>query len=63
MKDKWWREARGLWHLMLAQQGYVVASIDNRGTLSPRGRAWRKCVHRQIGILASKEQELAAGRC
>lgn len=51
-----WGGARGLWHQMLAQQGYVVASIDNRGTMSPRGRAWRKCVHRQIGILASQEQ-------
>ena len=28
-----------LWHLMLAQQGYVVASVDNRGTPAPRGRA------------------------
>jgi dipeptidyl-peptidase-4 len=44
---------------MLAQQGYVVASIDNRGTNSPRGREWRKCVHRQIGILAPQEQAAA----
>ncbi len=51
-----WGGVRGLWHQMLAQKGYVVASIDNRGTMSPRGRAWRKCVHRQIGILASEEQ-------
>jgi dipeptidyl-peptidase-4 len=55
-----WQGTRGLWHLMLAQQGYVVASVDNRGTMSPRGRAWRKCVHRQIGILASQEQAAAA---
>lgn len=27
-----------LWHLMLAQEGYVVLSIDNRGTPAPRGR-------------------------
>ncbi len=44
---------------MLAQRGYIVASIDNRGTMSPRGRAWRKCVYRQIGILASEEQSQA----
>jgi dipeptidyl-peptidase 4 len=54
-----WQGSRGLWHMMLAQQGYVVASVDNRGTMSPRGRAWRKCVYRQIGILASQEQSLA----
>jgi dipeptidyl-peptidase-4 len=54
-----WQGTRGLWHTMLAQQGCMVASIDNRGTLSPRGREWRKCVYRQIGVLASKEQAAA----
>jgi len=59
VKDAW-QGQRGLWHMMLAQQGFIVASVDNRGTMSPRGRAWRKCVHRQIGILASQEQAAAA---
>jgi dipeptidyl-peptidase-4 len=48
-----------LWHLMLAQRGYIVASFDNRGTPAPRGRAWRKSVYRQIGILASADQAAA----
>jgi dipeptidyl-peptidase-4 len=48
-----------LWHLLLAQRGYVVASFDNRGTPAPRGRAWRKSIYRQIGILASKDQASA----
>lgn len=48
-----------LWHLMLAQQGYIVISVDNRGTPAPRGRAWRKSVYRQIGILASQDQAAA----
>ncbi len=51
-----WPGARGLWHWMLAQQGYVVASVDNRGTNVPKGREWRKVVHRKIGILAPVEQ-------
>jgi dipeptidyl-peptidase 4 len=54
-----WQGPRGLWHGMLAQEGYVVASVDNRGTNSPRGRAWRKCVHKQVGVLASQEQAAA----
>ncbi len=54
-----WQGPRGLWHWMLAQQGYLVASVDNRGTNSPRGREWRKCVHRQIGIIAPEEQAAA----
>lgn len=48
-----------MWHWMLAQQGYLVVSVDNRGAAAPRGREWRKMVHRQIGILAPQEQAAA----
>lgn len=51
-----WPGATGLWHRMLANQGYVVASVDNRGTPAPRGRTWRKVVYGAIGVLASREQ-------
>jgi dipeptidyl-peptidase-4 len=51
-----WSGTSGLWHRMLADQGYVVASVDNRGTPAPRGRAWRKIVYRQVGVLSSREQ-------
>ena len=56
-----WPGPSGLWHWLLAQQGFVVASVDNRGTNVPRGREWRKVVHRQIGILAAHEQAEAVG--
>jgi dipeptidyl-peptidase-4 len=49
-----------LWHLMLTQQGYIVVSVDNRGTPSPRGRDWRKSVYRRIGVLTSSDQAGAA---
>jgi dipeptidyl-peptidase 4 len=52
--DKWMR--RGLWHQMLAQKGYIVMCIDNRGTPSPRGRDFRKSIYGQVGILASADQ-------
>jgi len=45
-----------LWHQFLAQQGYLVMSVDNRGVNVPRGREWRKSIYGQIGILASKDQ-------
>lgn len=54
-----WQGAGGMWHWLLAEHGIVVASVDNRGTNVPKGRAWRKVVHRQIGILASQEQATA----
>jgi len=49
-----------LWHLMLTQQGYAVACIDNRGTPCPRGRDWRKAAYRKVGTLASEDQSAAA---
>jgi len=55
-----WGGFLSLWHRMLAQQGYIVASVDNRGTPAPRGRAWRKSIYRQIGVLASADQAAAA---
>jgi len=56
--DKW-GGTNLLWHTMLAQRGYLVVSVDNRGTAAPRGRAWRKCIYRQVGILASADQAVA----
>lgn len=58
VQDAW--QGGDLWHQYLAQQGYVVVSIDNRGTKTPRGRAWRKSIYGQIGILAAKDQAAAA---
>ncbi len=53
--DRWGGDTY-LWHCLLAQQGCLVMSVDNRGTPAPRGREWRKCVYRQVGILASADQ-------
>ena len=49
-----------LWHQFLAQQGYIIMSVDNRGTAMFRGREWRKCIYGQIGILATHDQAKAA---
>ena len=59
VRDAWFGE-NYLWHLMLSQRGYVVVSVDNRGTPSPRGRAWRKVIYRRLGVLSSQEQAAAA---
>lgn len=55
VKDQWSGDEY-LWHLMLTQQGYIVASVDNRGTPAPRGRAWRKAIYRKNGIVNSADQ-------
>lgn len=51
-----WTGARTLFHRALAKEGYLVASIDNRGTPAPKGSAWRKTVYGSVGVLSSKEQ-------
>ena len=51
-----WGGKKGLWHRMIAQQGYIVASVDNHGTPAPLGREWRKCIYKKIGVIASKDQ-------
>ncbi len=51
-----WGGSSYLWHLMLAQEGYIIVTIDNRGTHAPLGRAWRKSVYRKIGILSPQDQ-------
>ena len=51
-----WSGGQMMWHKMLAQQGYVVMSVDNRGTPAPRGRAWRKSIYRRMGIRNSLDQ-------
>jgi dipeptidyl-peptidase-4 len=54
-----WDDWNGIFHRAMVQDGYVVASIDNRGTPAPRGRDWRKVVYGRVGELSSKEQGLA----
>jgi dipeptidyl-peptidase-4 len=54
-----WGGSQYLWHLMLTQKGYVVASADNRGT-GARGRDWRKVIYRQLGVVETRDQAAAA---
>ncbi len=54
-----WHGSSQLWHWMLAQQGYVIMSVDNRGTPAPRGREWRKAIYKRVGILNASEQAAA----
>jgi dipeptidyl-peptidase-4 len=58
VRDAWGGGAY-LWHLLLTQQGYLVASLDPRGTPAPRGREWRKTIYKRLGTLTSAD--LAAG--
>jgi dipeptidyl-peptidase-4 len=58
VKDAW--GGNYLWHTMLTQKGYLVAVVDNRGTPAPLGRAWRKAIYGQLGVLETRDQAAAA---
>ena len=60
-----WMGARGLFHRALAEEGYLVASFDTRGTPAPKGRAWRKSIYGAVGVISAQEQTeavMALGR-
>ncbi|WP_371870669.1 S9 family peptidase [Parapedobacter pyrenivorans] len=44
----------------MAEDGYLYISVENRGTPAPKGRAWRKAIYKNIGILNIRDQAMAA---
>lgn len=56
--DKW-GAAQIDFHRVVADLGYLVVSIDNRGTPAPKGAAWRRSVFGSLGPLSTEDQ--AAG--
>ncbi len=53
--DRW----GGMYDQYLAQQGYIIIAMDNRGTPCLKGRAWRKAIYRKIGIINARDQAMA----
>jgi dipeptidyl-peptidase-4 len=54
-----WHGGEALFHRMVANRGYIVLSIDNRGTPAPKGRAWRKSIYGTVGVLSADDQAAA----
>lgn len=54
-----WGGSRYLWHQLLAQMGYVVVSVDNRGA-AWRGRTFRKQTELRLGLREAQDQVDAA---
>src|SRR5882762_10228627 len=54
-----WGGPQYLWHQMLAQEGYVVANVDNRGT-GGRGAKFMKMTYLHLGRYESADQIAAA---
>lgn len=50
----WMNGARG-WDLYMAQRGYVVFTVDSRGT-GNRGHAFESAIHRNLGVVEMADQ-------
>ena len=54
-----WGAAQTDFHRVIADTGYVVVSIDNRGTACPKGAAWRRSIFGSLGPLSTEDQAAA----
>lgn len=52
--NSWMGQARG-WDIYMAERGYVVFTIDNRGTAN-RGVDFESITHRQLGVTETQDQ-------
>ena len=50
-----WLGGAGLFLNYLAEQGYIVFTLDNRGTAN-RGRDFEQIIHRNVGVHEAKDQ-------
>lgn len=50
-----WLAGAGIYLNYLAQEGYIVFTLDNRGSAN-RGEAFEQCIHRQCGQLEMRDQ-------
>ncbi len=54
-----WGSMNYIWFNLLAQKGYIVVSVDNRGT-GARGEAFKKITYKQLGKYETEDQIAAA---
>lgn len=50
-----WNTYDGAWYQMLAQKGYIIVSLDNRGT-GARGEVFKKCTYKELGKYETIDQ-------
>jgi dipeptidyl-peptidase 4 len=50
-----WMAGGELWYQYMAQKGFIVFTVDGRGT-SYRGKAFEQAIHRQIGTKEMEDQ-------
>jgi len=61
VKDEWARGRYRFWFLKMAQEGYIVFTVDNRGTAN-RGREFEQATFRQLGTPEVEDQVFALNK-
>lgn len=59
VNNSWMAQTRG-WEIYMAQKGYVVFVMDNRGT-SNRGINFENITHRRLGVIETEDQMTGIG--
>jgi dipeptidyl-peptidase-4 len=60
VEDRFGVERNSLFDGDMSIEGYIQISVDNRGTPSLRGAAWRKSIYGQLGRINIRDQAMAA---
>lgn len=60
VEDRYGAQFNFLYNGDMSKDGYILVSVDNRGTPSLRGAAWRQSIYEQIGRINIHDQAMAA---
>nr|WP_316934240.1 prolyl oligopeptidase family serine peptidase [Hymenobacter sp. AT01-02] len=58
--DRFGTGSNRLYQGSMAEDGYIYASLENRGAPAPRGREFRKAIYHNIGSLNIRDQAMGA---
>jgi len=60
VEDSYGSQKNFLYEGDMNADGYIQVGVDNRGTPSLKGAAWRKAIYRKIGVLNIRDMAMAA---
>ena len=60
VEDSYGNQQNFLYDGDINTDGYIQVGVDNRGTPSLKGAAWRKAIYRKIGVLNIRDMAMAA---
>jgi dipeptidyl-peptidase-4 len=60
VEDSYGNQRNFLYEGDMGGDGYIQVGVDNRGTPSLKGAAWRKAIYRKIGVVNIRDMAMAA---